>query len=60
MNKINLKGVKICFDSMGIKPNFSELGRTYGCDRRTAKKMYEEIEKTMKRKRTSKLNQYEA
>ena len=35
----NLKGAITCLKMTETKPNFSELGRVYGVDRRTAKKM---------------------
>jgi transposase len=44
---------------MGMKPNFSELARMYGIDRRTVKKYYEGYEgKPKKRKKPSKLDKY--
>jgi len=45
----------------GIKPNYAEIGRRYGCDYRTAKKYYEDTEdgKGLERKkRSSKLDEY--
>lgn len=54
----NLKGVKLCMDSDGLKPNFSALGRAYGVDRRTAKKMYNGILKKEHRSKNSKLDKY--
>ena len=36
----NLKGELLCLDMQGIKPNYSELGRIYGMDRRTVKKYH--------------------
>jgi len=36
----NLKGAKLCLETYELKPNYSELGRIYGVDRRTAKKIY--------------------
>lgn len=36
----NLKGELILMDTMGIKPNYSELSRRYGIDRRTVKKYH--------------------
>ena len=38
-----MKGAKICLETYDLKPNYSELGRIYGVDRRTAKKRYEGI-----------------
>ncbi|WP_459996664.1 transposase, partial [Marinitoga arctica] len=44
---------------MGMKPNFSELGRIYGYDRRTIKKYWEGYEgKPKKRNKPSKLDDY--
>ncbi len=36
----NLKGELLCLETNGIKPNYSELARIYGKDRRTIKKEY--------------------
>ena len=36
----NLKGELLCLKTENIKPNFSELSRIYGIDRRTIKKQY--------------------
>lgn len=45
--------------AMELKPNFSELARTYGVDRRTAKKYYEGYEgKPTTRNKSSKLDGY--
>ena len=56
----NLKGAIICLKNENIKPNFSELGRIYGVDRRTAKKMYLGIKKEeVRRKKGSKLDKYQ-
>ena len=38
---VNLQGELLVMKTMGIKPNFTELGRTYNLDYRTIKKMYE-------------------
>ena len=54
----NLKGAKICLETYDLKPNYSELGRIYGVDRRTAKKRYEGILNKEKRVKTSKLDKY--
>ena len=44
---------------MDLKPNFSELGRKYGFDRRTVKKYYEGYEgKPTTRNKSSKLDKY--
>ena len=40
----NFEGTTIVLNVLGIKPNYSELGRTYKMDRRTAKKKYLGIE----------------
>lgn len=57
----NLKGELLCLDMQGIKPNYSELGRIYGMDRRTVKKYHlntQNKHSTTKAKRTSKLDKY--
>ncbi len=54
----NLKGAKTCLETLDLKPNYSELGRLYGIDRRTAKKRYNGIEPKEKRVKTSKLDPY--
>lgn len=54
----NLKGAKTCLETLDLKPNYSELGRLYGIDRRTAKKLYNGIEHKEKRVKTSKLDPY--
>lgn len=55
----NLKGALTCFEEANIKPNYSALGREYGLDRRTAKKMYLGIKNNTTRIKSSKLNQYQ-
>ena len=56
----NLKGAITCLDNAGLKPNYSELGRIYGVDRRTAKKMHLGIKnKNSNRNKTSKLDKYQ-
>lgn len=40
----NFEGTTIVLNVLGIKPNYSELGRTYKMDRRTAKKKHLGIE----------------
>jgi transposase len=46
-------------DTLGIKPNYSELSRKYGIDRRTIKKYHEGYEGKPKTKnKKSKLNKY--
>lgn len=54
----NLKGAKTCLETLDIKPNYSELGRIYGIDRRTAKKKYNGIENKMQREKHSYLDKY--
>ena len=55
----NLKGELLCLDIQGIKPNYSELGRIYGMDRRTVKKYHlNEHNEEPKAKRGSKLDKY--
>lgn len=54
----NLKGAKICLETLDLKPNFSELGRLYGMDRRTVKKHYEGIANIEKRKKSSVLDKH--
>lgn len=54
----NLKGARTCLETLDMKPNYSELGRIYGIDRRTAKKKYYGIENKMQREKHSKLDQY--
>ena len=44
---------------MNLKPNFSDLARQYGFDRRTVKKYYEGYDgKPKTRNKTSKLDKY--
>lgn len=38
--ELNLVGTLTAFKTMDIKPNFSELARTFGKDRHTIKSMY--------------------
>lgn len=54
----NLKGAKICLETLNMKPNYSELGRIYGIDRRTAKKKYNGIKNKTNRIKHSILDQY--
>ncbi len=54
----NLKGAKICLETYELKPNYSELGRIYGVDRRTVKKRYEGIQNKEKRLKSSKLDKH--
>lgn len=55
---VNLKGARTCLETLDLKPNYSELGRIYGIDRRTAKKKYHGIENKEKKVKTSKLDPY--
>lgn len=52
----NLIGTLSIFRTMGIKPNFSDLARSYGKDRHTIKKMYDGEEKKERKKRPSELD----
>ncbi len=54
----NLKGAKTCLETLDMKPNYSELGRIYGIDRRTAKKKYNGIENKSQRAKHSCLDKY--
>ncbi len=54
----NLKGALTCLKTVNIKPNYSALGREYGVDRRTAKKMYHGVP-NKSRKKTSMLDKYQ-
>lgn len=45
-------------ETLDLKPNYSELGRVYGIDRRTVKKRYLGIENNCYKVRTSILDQY--
>ena len=59
----NLKGELLRLELSGIKPNYSELARVYGKDRRTIKKEHEIIIKgddnqQVKRKKTSVLDKH--
>lgn len=55
----NLKGELLCLKTENIKPNFSELARIYGIDRRTIKKQYLGlISDKEKKKKESVLDKY--
>ena len=54
----NLKGARTCLETLDMKPNYSELGRIYDIDRRTAKKRYNGIENKTKREKHSVFDQY--
>ena len=61
----NLKGELLCFETTGVKPNFSALSRIYNIDRRTIKKQYESLNNNNlddikdKKKKVSKLDKYQ-
>ncbi len=52
----NLIGALSMFRTMGIKPNFSVLARSYGKDRHTIKRMYDGEERKERKKRASELD----
>ena len=52
----NLIGTLSMFRTMDIKPNFSDLARSYGKDRHTIRKMYDGEEKKERKKRPSELD----
>lgn len=54
----NLAGTLTMFRIMGIVPNFSELGREFGKDRHTIKRMFENKKEVIERK--AKPSKYEA
>lgn len=54
----NLKGAKTCLETYDLKPNYSELGRLYGIDRRTAKKKFNGLVNKEKRLKKFKLDKY--
>lgn len=55
----NLKGEPLCLKTENIKPNYSELSRIYGIDRRTIKKQYLGlINNKEKQKKISVLDKY--
>ena len=49
----NLKGELLCLETNGLKPNYSELARIYGKDRRTIKKEYLGLKQEVSRKKKS-------
>ena len=56
----NLRAQLIIIKAMDLKPNYSELARKYGFDRRTVKKYYEGYEgKPKTRDKPSKLDKYQ-
>ena len=55
----NLKGELLCLKTSEMKPNYSELSRIYGKDRRTIKKEYLGLNNNKERKKKiSVLEQY--
>lgn len=59
--KNNLRGELAVMDSLGIKPNYAELGRKYGLDWRTVKKYHNGYKgKPTTRNKGSKLDAYKA
>ena len=56
--EVNLLGSLTILKSMNIKPNFSLLGRQFGKDRHTIKKMYEGKAKKERKKKKSELDDY--
>jgi transposase len=55
----DMKGQLLTMKTLGIKPNFSELERTYGINRHTIKKYYEGYERgSYIRNKTSKIDPY--
>lgn len=56
----NFEGSSVVLNVLGIKPNYSELGRIYGMDRRTAKKKHTGVKnKKRGRKEGSQLSEYD-
>ena len=56
---INMEGQLLTMKTLGIKPNFSELERTYGINRHTIKKYYEGYERgSYIRNKASKIDPY--
>ena len=56
----NLRAQLRIIKAMELKPNYSELARKYGFDRRTVKKYYEGYEgKPKTRDKPSKLDKYQ-
>ena len=56
--EVNLLGSLTILKSMNIKPNFSLLGRQFGKDRHTIKKMYEGKVKKERKKKKSELDDH--
>ena len=58
--KKNIEGELLILKTMNIKPNFSDLARTYGMDRHTISKLWKEggKKKVEKRNRHSCLDKY--
>lgn len=58
-NILKLKQELLVMKTLNIKPNYSELSRLYGCDRRTVKKYNNGYSKeNLTRDKTSKLDKY--
>ena len=58
-NYKDMKGQLEIMKTLGIKPNFSELQRTYGIDRHTIKKYYDGFERRSSiRNKVSKIDPY--
>ena len=57
----NMEGELTIMDSMGIKPNYAQLGKKYGLDWRTVKKYHEGYKgKPKTREKPSRLDKYKA
>ena len=56
--EFNLVGTLTMFKTMGMRPNFSELARTFGKDRHTIKNMYDGKENKVRKKKPSELDPY--
>ena len=55
----NFEGSSVVLNVLGIKPNYSELGRIYGMDRRTAKKKHTGVKNEKRgRKEGCQLSEY--
>ena len=56
--ELNLIGTLTMFKTMGMRPNFSELARTFVKDRHTIKNMYDGKENKVRKKKPSELDPY--
>ena len=56
--ELNLVGTLPMFKTMRMRPNYSELTRTFGKDRNTIKNMYDGKEKKVRKKKPSELDPY--